>query len=237
MFGLLGDALMEQGRYEEAGVAYRRMFDLGPNLFSYNRLGYHRFVTGKPAEAIQWMSQAVDAGAGGEPEHLAWCLVEYADMLFKTGKTEQAIAAYSQSLKAFPKYHRARAALGMAKAAVGNTADAIRLLTEAENTVPYPEYAAALADLYRLTGNGTEAERQSKRVDAMVKIARGEKRPTASSRSFTRAKAETFPKLSNWQTPSLRCATTFTHLMHLPGRCIKTASSQKHNRRVRRLCS
>jgi tetratricopeptide (TPR) repeat protein len=177
VFGLLGDALMEQGRYDEAGAAYGRMFDLGPNLFSYNRLGYHRFVTGKPAEAIQWMSQAVDAGAGGEPEHLAWCLVEYADMLFKTGKTEDAIAAYSQSLKAFPKYHRARAALGMAKAAVGNTAEAIRLLTEAQNTVPYPEYAAALADLYRLTGNVTEAERQSKRVDAMIKIARagGEK--------------------------------------------------------------
>ncbi len=177
VFGLLGDALMEQGRYDEAGAAYSRMFDLGPNLFSYNRLGYHRFVTGKPGEAIHWMSQAVAAGAGGEPEHLAWCLVEYGDMLFKTGKTEQAMASYLQSSKAFPKYYRARAALGMASAAVGNTTEAVRLLTEAQNTVPYPEYAAALADLYRRTGNGAEAERQSKRVDAMVKIARsgGEK--------------------------------------------------------------
>lgn len=177
VFGLLGDALMEQGRYEEAGAAYGRMFDLGPNLFSYNRLGYHRFVTGKAAEAIQWMSQAVAAGAGGEPEHLAWCLVEYGDMLFKIGKTEQAMTAYSKSLKAFSKYHRARAALGMASAAIGNTTEAIRLLAEAQNTVPYPEYAAALAELYRLTGNDTEADRQSKRVDAMVKIARsgGEK--------------------------------------------------------------
>ena len=75
------------------------------------------------------MSQAVAAGAGGEPEHLAWCLVEYGDMLFKTSKTEQAIAAYSQSSKAFPKYDRPRAALGMASAAVGNATEAIRLLT------------------------------------------------------------------------------------------------------------
>src|ERR1700722_15735933 len=45
-WGNLGDALMELGEYGEAGEAYTKMFTLRPNLASYNRLGFYRFVTG-----------------------------------------------------------------------------------------------------------------------------------------------------------------------------------------------
>ncbi|HJY08536.1 MAG TPA: tetratricopeptide repeat protein, partial [Bryobacteraceae bacterium] len=83
--GLLGDALMEQGKYQEAGNVYKRMVELSPNMSSYNRVAYHRFVTGNTAEALSWMYQAVRAG-GDSPEIQAWCLVEFGDLLFKTGR-------------------------------------------------------------------------------------------------------------------------------------------------------
>src|SRR5580698_9461214 len=83
--GMLGDSLMELGQYDKAGEVYERMVALAPNLTSYNRIAYHRFVTGDAAQALNWMATAVAAGSA-TPENLAWCLVEFGDMLVKTGK-------------------------------------------------------------------------------------------------------------------------------------------------------
>jgi hypothetical protein len=58
---LLWDALMEMGRYSEAGDAHSRMAAMGGNLFSYNRPTYDQFVTGHPDQALAWMNQAVQA--------------------------------------------------------------------------------------------------------------------------------------------------------------------------------
>ncbi len=53
----LGDASMELGDYDSARDAYVKMFALRPNLASYNRLAYFRFVTGDAPDAITLMSQ------------------------------------------------------------------------------------------------------------------------------------------------------------------------------------
>ena len=81
------------------------------NLASYNRIAWHRFVTGHGPEALSWMSMAVQAGSPVN-ENLAWCLVEFGDMLFKSGHTADAHMAYMKSLETLPGYHRALAALG-----------------------------------------------------------------------------------------------------------------------------
>src|SRR5580692_10408108 len=69
--GMLGDSLMEEGRYDAAAKAYRRMLELSPNLTSYNRVAYHDFVTGNSGQALAWMNMAVQAGST-VPENLAW---------------------------------------------------------------------------------------------------------------------------------------------------------------------
>ena len=107
-WGNLGDASMELGLYEQAGRAYTRMFALRPDLGSYNRLAYFRFVTGNAAEAIELMKDAV---AAGDPsaENTAWCSAELGDMYMKTGKLEAAENAYHAALGLFPALHRASA--------------------------------------------------------------------------------------------------------------------------------
>jgi tetratricopeptide (TPR) repeat protein len=167
--GLLGDALMEMGKYDEAGEVYRRMVELSPNLFSYNRVAYHRFVTGNAPEALSWMNQAVRAGSSS-PENEAWCLVEFGDLLFKTGHAEDALAAYKRALSTFPGYHRAHAALGRLLAAQRNYSDAIEQVKKAQATVPFPDYAAMLEALYRRAGQGQEAERQIALIDTIDKL-------------------------------------------------------------------
>ncbi len=167
--GLLGDALMEMGKYDEAGEAYTRMTELSPNLFSYNRLAYHRFVTGNAVEALSWMSEAVRAGSDS-PENLAWCLVEFGDLLFKTGHVEEAKAAYKHALLSFPDYHRANAALGRLLAAEGDDSGAVEHVKKAQAAVPLPDYAAILEALYRRAGNKEEENRQIELIDTIDKL-------------------------------------------------------------------
>jgi tetratricopeptide (TPR) repeat protein len=173
---LLGDALMEMGRYPDAGDAYSRMAALGGNLFSYNRLAYYQFVTGHPDQALAWMNLAVEAGSAF-PENVAWCLSEMGDMLFKTGRITDAEYAFRLALRTFSGYHRAEAGLGRVLAAEGKLIDAIAHLKSAQGVVPLPEYAGLLEILYERIGDNTSAARQRGLIEATDKLmtANGEK--------------------------------------------------------------
>jgi len=174
--GLLGDSLMEMGQYDAAREAYQRMFTLSPNLSSYNRMAYHAFVTGNGDAALAWMLSAVRAGSA-TPENVAWCLVEFGDMLFKTGRSADARQAYQQALEALPGYHRALAAEGRQYAAAGEFAKAVASFQQAQAVIPLPDYAAALEALYTRSGNTAEADRQRRLIDVIDRLGRanGEK--------------------------------------------------------------
>jgi predicted Zn-dependent protease len=62
-WAMLGDALMERGEYDRAGAAYERLTVIRANQESYNRLAWHRWVTGRKDEALGWMRAAVAAGS------------------------------------------------------------------------------------------------------------------------------------------------------------------------------
>jgi len=174
--GLLGDSMMEMGQYDAAGEAYQHMLTLSPNLSSYNRMAYHAFITGNGDRALAWMTTAVKAGSA-TPENLAWCLVEFGDMLFKTGRTADARLAYQQALEALPAYHRAFAAEGRQYAAAGEFAKAIASFKQAQVVIPLPDYAAALEALYTQSGKMAEAKQQRKLIDVIDRLGRanGEK--------------------------------------------------------------
>lgn len=175
-WGTLGDSRMELGQPELAAKAYAAMLRLNPNQASYNRLAYHRFVTGNAPEAISLMGSAVAAG-GWRPENTAWCLVELGSMLFKTGRLEDAERAYSNALALFEGYHSANAGMGRVRAAQGRAGEAIRFYNLAQASVPLPDYAAALYNLYTLAGKSKEAAGQLELIDVIDQLARanGEK--------------------------------------------------------------
>jgi len=175
-WGTLGDARMELGQYEAASKAYEKMLALRPNQASYNRVAYHRFVTGAAKEAIGLMNLAVNAG-GWAPENTAWCLVELGNMYFKTGQIESAEQAYSAALNLFVGYHSANRGLGRVKAAQGKLPEAIGRFKLAQASVPLPDYAAALHALYLQTGKPEEAKKQIELIDIVDRLAQasGEK--------------------------------------------------------------
>ncbi len=168
-WGNLGDALMELGEYQAAGQAYTKMFALRPNLASYNRLAFFRFVTGDAGGALAFMRQAIESG-GAAAENTAWCQAEMGDMYFKTGKLAEARQAYRSALELFPGLHRAYAGLGRVEIATGHPNTAVIDYEHAQAIVPLIEYASALGDLYLKQGNRQKADAQLRLIDAIDQL-------------------------------------------------------------------
>jgi tetratricopeptide (TPR) repeat protein len=170
-YGILGDASMEMGHYDRAAAAYQRMLILRPDQSSLNRASWYEFVAGRPQQAIALMKQAIGSGARS-PENTAWCLVDLGNLYFKTGDIDQADRSYAQAVRTFPGYHAAQAGLGRVYAARGSYADAVASYRKAQSSVPMPEYAAALEQLYTLSQQPEEARKQRELIDFVDRMAR-----------------------------------------------------------------
>ncbi len=169
-WGTLGDASMELGKYEDASQAYGRMMALRPDLSSYNRMAYYKFVTGDPDQAISLMKSAI-AGGSRAPENVAWCWADLGNMYFKIGKIAESQAAFEQALQVFPGYYPAYSGLGKLFSAENHPERAIEQYKKAEAAVPMPEFAAALSDLYRRAGQPAESAKQTQLLDVIEKMA------------------------------------------------------------------
>ena len=108
--GVLGDALLELGRYVAAFAAFDRMAALKPNTSSYARVSYARELRGDVAGAIGAMELALDAAAG-RPEAYAWTSVELGKLHWSVGRAARAASYYRLALAARPGYAPALDAL------------------------------------------------------------------------------------------------------------------------------
>lgn len=165
-WGSLGDSSMELGEYRRAGDAYQRMLALRPELASYNRVAWHRWVTGDAPGAIAMMQAAISGGSPA-PENVAWCLADLGGMYWKVGKPDEAAEAYRRALEVFPGYYAAWAGLGRMASAHDDVKTAIEAYLKAQATVPMPEYAEALEDLYTRAGDPARARQQRRLIDAI----------------------------------------------------------------------
>jgi tetratricopeptide (TPR) repeat protein len=168
-WGTLGDALLEMGQYDAGRDAFAKMMAVRPGLASFNRMGYYRFLTGDIEGGLKLMRDAVQAAAK-YPENKAWCLVELGNMYFKTGKWDEAEAAYRDAIKTFPASHSAHAALGGVLAAKGDLAGAAASYQHAQSITPMVQYAGALFDIYNALGKKAEAQQQADLVDISAKL-------------------------------------------------------------------
>jgi tetratricopeptide (TPR) repeat protein len=167
--GILGDALVELGRYRRAFATFDRMAALKPNLASYTRVSYARELIGDPKGAIAAMRLAVEAGTGTvEPQ--AWALVQLGNVYFDNGRLEPAARSYGQALAVFPGYVHAEAALGRVAAARGKYGAAIARYRQAVQRLPLPQYEGALGDVLRAAGRDAEAQEAYGAVHAIQRV-------------------------------------------------------------------
>jgi len=170
-WGTLGDAYIEMGDYDKAAEAYQKMVALRPDLSSYNRAAHYRFLFGDVTGAVEIMKKAIEAGSSS-PENVAWCMVDLGNIYYKTGQLPLAKQAFTYSLQAFKNYYPGYAGLAKVQADSGEQALAIDNYRRAQAIAPLPDYAAALYDLYKKTGQDAEAAKQAGLLDMLDKLSR-----------------------------------------------------------------
>jgi tetratricopeptide (TPR) repeat protein len=168
-YGVIGDALVELGRYGEAFRAYERMATLKPGLSAYARIAHARELRGDWAGAVRAMELAVDA-AGSQPEPLAWTRVQLGKLHFSRGRLGAAAREYRAALAAFPGYVQALDALARVEAARGRLGRAIELERDAVERSPLPELVGYLGDLYDARGRPGLAREQYKLVRVIERV-------------------------------------------------------------------
>jgi tetratricopeptide (TPR) repeat protein len=167
--GILGDSLVELGRYREAFAAFDRMAALKPGLPSYARVAYARELKGMTRSAATAMALAArSAPAAGESG--AWALVELGNLRFNSGRLRLAERAYDEALARFPGYHRAQDGLARVAAARGQVDEAVALYRTAIDDVPLPEYAGRLGETLAAAGRDDAAREAYELLDVMQQL-------------------------------------------------------------------
>ena len=167
--GIVGDALVELGRYGGAFRAFDRMNKLRPSLSSYARISYGRELIGHTGGAIRAMKLAVDA-ATGAAEPTAWTRVQLGKLYWNHGRVAPAEREYRIALTRFPGYHYALDALAQTEAARGRLRQAIALERRAVEAIPLPQYVGALGDLYAASGKPRLAREQYALIGAIERL-------------------------------------------------------------------
>jgi tetratricopeptide (TPR) repeat protein len=168
-YGVVGDALVELGRYREAFATFERMVAVKPSLASYARIAYARELIGDRAGAISAMRLALNA-AGGSPEPAAWAHVELAKLELGGGRLEHAAAHLRSALAFFPGYVFALEQKARTEAARGQLGNAVASARRAATAVPLPQVVALLGDLLERQGRSAEARRQFSTVAAIDRL-------------------------------------------------------------------
>jgi tetratricopeptide (TPR) repeat protein len=166
-YGVVGDALVELGRYEAGFETFNRMVSLKPSVASYARISYARELLGDIPAAAQAMQLAVDA-AVGEPDALAWSHTQLGKLYWSHGRLPEAAREYRAALRVRPGYVYALEGLALVESARGRDARAVALAREAAAVLPLPQFVATLGDLLA----GKAAERQYRLVGAIARLQR-----------------------------------------------------------------
>ena len=168
-YGIVGDALVELGRYDEAFAAFDRMVSLRPGLASYARVAYARELTGDRVGARAAMRLAL-VSAAGQPEPTAWAHVELAKLELALGRTDAARRHSQAALRVFPGYPTARVELARAEAAAGRLPTAIGAARLVSEETPTAQAVALLGDLLERAGRTKEARRQRATVAVIQRL-------------------------------------------------------------------
>jgi tetratricopeptide (TPR) repeat protein len=168
-YGVVGDALVELGRYRAAFATFDRMAALKPSVASYARIAYARELRGDRPGARAAMSLALDA-AGGVPEPTAWALVELAKLDLGDGRLRPAKLHVDAALTVFPGYVLALEQRARVEAAQGRLAAAVATARSAVASVPLPQFVALLGDLLDREGREQQAARERSTVATIDKL-------------------------------------------------------------------
>src|SRR5882724_2302624 len=165
-YGLLGDALMEQGKLGDAVEAYQQMMNLKPDLRAYARAAHMRWLKGDLEGAIEAMQLAVSAATRSDAESASWVNTRLAFYLFQAGRFQEAEQRSASALSFQSNYAPTLLLRGKMLLAQNKFDEAAEALQKAAKLNPLPEYQWALADALRAAGR---PESEASAIEAQLR--------------------------------------------------------------------
>jgi tetratricopeptide (TPR) repeat protein len=156
-YGLLGDALMEQGKLNDAVEAYQRMMNLKPDLRAYARAAHMRWLKGDLAGATEAMQLAAGAASPSDAESAAWVNTRLAFYEFQARDLDQAEQRCAFALSLQSNYPPTLLLTGRILLAQNRFREAVDALQNAVKLNPLPEYQWTLAEALRAACRENEA--------------------------------------------------------------------------------
>jgi tetratricopeptide (TPR) repeat protein len=159
VFGVIGDAEIELGRYRQAFRTFDHMAALKPDVASYARVSYARELIGHVRAAERAMALAASAALGAR-EASAWTHVQLGLLYLGHSAPRRALTEMNDALQLDPTYYVALDGMAQVQASLGHLRLALDYEQAAVDRVPLPQQVALLGDLERAVGKKVAAQRE-----------------------------------------------------------------------------
>lgn len=167
VYGVLVDANVELGKYEEAVAMSDKMQHLKPSLESYSRASYLREIHGDYPGAIEAMKLAVQAGLPGS-EPYCWSKNTLGYLYETTGQLAQAEREYREILALRPSYAFALRGLAKVYREQKKYDLALATLDSAARIMPEFSFHEEMAELYAAQEKTEQARKKYAEVVEML---------------------------------------------------------------------
>ena len=167
IYGVLVDANVELGNYEEAVKMADKMVSIRPDLRSYSRVSYLREIHGDIPGAIKALEMAIKAGYPGY-EQTAWTRLTLGDLHLQYGEKEKAEFQYKAALVERPDYPFAIAGLAEIGLLDGNKEKADSLLNDACSIIPEVGFYVTKAKLLKASGQTAPLQKMIEEILLML---------------------------------------------------------------------
>ncbi len=166
LYGVLVDANVEIGNYDEAVKLCDKMLQIRPDLRSYSRTSYLREIYGDLPGSKTAMLSAIEAGAPYS-EYKCWSMITLGNIFESEGELDSARVCYEAALSERAKYPFAIAGQARVESKKGNYAKAEKLYAEAINIVPEIGFNIELARLKKAQGKTKELKASIAEIEKM----------------------------------------------------------------------
>lgn len=167
VYGMLCDANVELGQYEEAVQAVDNMMRLRPGLEAYSRVSYLREIHGDMDGALEAMKLAVQAGMPGTND-AAWVRTTLGNLYLHSGRMQEAEAQYQMARSERINYPFALAGLAMLRRSEKNYNEARQLLDTAFAMIPEVSFVEKRVSIERDAGNSKAADSLMVLIEQML---------------------------------------------------------------------
>jgi tetratricopeptide (TPR) repeat protein len=154
---VLGDALLEQGKLNEAVVAYQAMADERPGPEAYARIAQVRWLTGDIESALEFMTKAARAAHSSDLAGAAWYRTRLALLVLESGDAEAALKLARSAATLVPDYPSALATEGRALLALDRNVEAAGILRRVAERTGLAEHQWLWIEAEEAAGNPARA--------------------------------------------------------------------------------